>query len=98
MESWETVGGRKKTIKTVGHGHRPSPSGGLLGGTNRGQGERSGGEEPNNGARDMVAGVKHLFKFLWPEPGTEHKYDGSPGNEKIPTSSDQSVEIYLYLT
>ena len=39
MESWETVGGLKKTTKTVGQGHGPSPSGGLLGGTNRGQGE-----------------------------------------------------------
>ena len=39
MESWETVGGRKKTTKIAGQAHRPSPSEGLLGGTNREQGE-----------------------------------------------------------
>ena len=50
MESWEAVGGRKKTTKAAGQGHRPSPSVGLLGGTNREGGERSGGEGPNNGA------------------------------------------------
>ena len=50
MESWETVGSRKKTTKADGQGHRPGPSGVLLGGMNRRQGERSGAEEPNNGA------------------------------------------------
>ena len=39
MESWETVGGGKKTTKAAGRGHGPSPSGGVLGDVNRGQGE-----------------------------------------------------------
>ena len=50
MESWEEVGGRKKTTKAAGQGLRPRPSVGRLGGPNREQSEQSGGEGPNNGA------------------------------------------------
>ena len=50
MESWETVGGGKKTTKAAGQGHRPRLSGGALGGLNRGQGERSRADAPNKGA------------------------------------------------
>ena len=51
MESWEVVGGREKTTKAAGQGLRPKPSVGLLGGPNREQGGRSGGEPPKNGVR-----------------------------------------------
>ena len=50
MESWKVVGGREKTTKAAGQGLRPKPSVGLLGGPNREQGGRSGGEPPKNGA------------------------------------------------
>ena len=51
MESWVTVGGGKKSTNAAGQGHRPSPlEERLLGGMNRGQGERSGADAPNNGA------------------------------------------------
>ena len=50
MESWKVVGGQGKTTKAAGQGLRPKPSVGLLGGPNREQGGRSGGEAPKNGA------------------------------------------------
>ena len=60
------VAGRKKTTKTSGQGHRPSPTGGLLGGTNREQGERSGGEGPNNGATRQIYLMEGLVEaLLW---------------------------------
>ena len=49
MESWKVVGGQR-TTKAAGQGLRPKPSAVLLGGPNREQGERSGGEPPKNGA------------------------------------------------
>ena len=49
MESWKVVGGQR-TTKAAGQGLRPKPSAVLLGGPNREQGERSGGEAPKNGA------------------------------------------------
>ena len=64
MEYWETVDGPKKTTKIAGQGHGPSPWGGLLGGTNRRQGERSGGKEPNNGAtRHGSRGISPCLNF-----------------------------------
>ena len=45
--------------------------------------------------RDMVAEVKHLFKFLWPEPENEHNYDGPPGDENFLISWDPSMETFL---
>ena len=45
--------------------------------------------------RDMVAEVKPLFKFLWPEPENENSYDGPPGDEKILISWDLNMEIFL---
>ena len=59
MESWEVVGGREKTTKAAGQGLRPKPSVGLLGGPNREQGGRSGGEPPKNGA------TRHGFPGLY---------------------------------
>ena len=32
--------------------------------------------------RDMVAEVKPLFKFLWPESKNDKNHDGPSGNEK----------------
>ena len=45
--------------------------------------------------RDMVAELKHLFKFLWPEPKNEDSYDGPPGDEKFLISWDPNMEIFL---
>ena len=66
MESWEVVGGREKTTKATGQGLRPKPSVGLLGGPNREQGGRSGGEPPKNGA------TRHNERPHTPPPVPQH--------------------------
>ena len=45
--------------------------------------------------RDMVAEVKPLFRFLWPESENDQNYDCPPGNEKILISWDPSMETFL---
>ena len=102
MESWETVGGPKKTTKTVGQGHRPSPSEGLLGGTNREQGERSGGEGPNNGAtrhgsrgeasvQISVARAQERNQLRRPAGGQEIPHFGGPKHGDLPLSDAETI-------
>ena len=51
--------------------------------------------------RDMVAEVKPLFKFLWPESENnshDKNYDGPSGNEKTLISWDPSMGTFRRLT
>ena len=69
-----------------------------MGGLNLGQGDDLEQKSLITARHDMVAEVYHLFEFLWPEPGTEHNYDGPPGDEKILISWDRDMETFLWLT
>ena len=61
MESWEAVGGRKKTTKIAGQGHRPSPWGDCWAARTANKMYDPEAKSLTAARSDMVAEVSHLF-------------------------------------